>query len=76
MWVTVDKETIKETGNVLGKLTSSERWTFMFIMLCSLAAIVFVVWFYLNSITSIVDKYNATISKQQVEFLSALKQLK
>ena len=45
----VDKGTIEETGNVLQKLTSSERGTFLAIMIAALLSIVGIVIFYVNS---------------------------
>lgn len=45
----VDKGTIQETGNVLQKLTSSERGTFLAIMIVALLSIVGIVIFYVNS---------------------------
>lgn len=70
----VDKDTIKETGNVLTKLTSSERGTFLVVMLTALAAIVATVVLYINSVDNLVTKYNDTINQQQKEFLTALKE--
>lgn len=70
----IDKETIKETGNVLTKLTSSERGTFLVVMLTALIAIVATVVLYINSVDNLVTKYNDTINMQQKEFLSALKE--
>lgn len=70
----IDKDTIKETGNVLTKLTSSERGTFLVVMLTALAAIVATVVLYINSVDNLVTKYNDTINMQQKEFLSALKE--
>lgn len=70
----IDKDTIKETGNVLTKLTSSERWTFLVVMLTALIAIVATVVLYINSVDNLVTKYNDTINMQQKEFLSALKE--
>lgn len=70
----VDKETIKETWNVLTKLTSSERGTFLVVMLTALAAIVATVVLYINSVDNLVTKYNDTINMQQKEFLTALKE--
>lgn len=70
----MDKDTIKETGNVLTKLTSSERGTFLVVMLTALAAIVATVVLYINSVDNLVTKYNDTINQQQKEFLTALKE--
>lgn len=70
----VDKDTIKETWNVLTKLTSSERGTFLVVMLTALAAIVATVVLYINSVDNLVTKYNDTINQQQKEFLTALKE--
>lgn len=72
--MTVDKWTIEETGNVLSKLTSSERWTFLAIMIVALLSIVWIVIFYVKSMDWLIDRYNETINKQQTEFLSALKE--
>lgn len=70
----VDKGVIKETGNALSKLTSSERGTFLVVMLTALAAIVATVVLYINSVDNLVTKYNDTINLQQKEFLQALKE--
>lgn len=70
----VDKWVIKETGNALSKLTSSERGTFLVVMLTALAAIVATVVLYINSVDNLVTKYNDTINQQQKEFLQALKE--
>ena len=70
----VDKWVIKETGNALTKLTSSERGTFLVVMLTALAAIVATVVLYINSVDNLVTKYNDTINLQQKEFLQALKE--
>lgn len=70
----IDKDTIKETGNVLTKLTSSERGTFLVVMLTALIAIVATVVLYINSVDNLVTKYNDTINQQQKEFLTALKE--
>lgn len=70
----VDKWVIKETGNALTKLTSSERGTFLVVMLTALAAIVATVVLYINSVDNIVTKYNDTINQQQKEFLQALRE--
>ena len=70
----MNKDTIKETGNVLTKLTSSERGTFLVVMLTALIAIVATVVLYINSVDNLVTKYNDTINMQQKEFLSALKE--
>lgn len=70
----IEKGAIEETGNVLTKLTASERGTFLAIMLCALASIVGIVIFYVNSMDGLIDKYNATINEQQKEFLIALKE--
>lgn len=71
---TLEKWTIEETGNVLTKLTSSERWTFLAIMIVALLSIVWIVIFYVKSMDGLIDKYNETINKQQTEFLQALKE--
>lgn len=68
--------TIAETGTALAKLTSSERWTFLAIMICALISIVGIVIFYVNSMDWLIDKYNETINQQQKEFLQALKEFK
>ena len=70
----MDKWAIQETWNVLTKLTHSERWTFLAVMICALLSIVGIVWFYVNSMSDLIDKYNTTINQQQKEFLDALKQ--
>ena len=70
----IEKWTIEETGNVLTKLTSSERWTFLAIMIVALLSIVWIVIFYVKSMDGLIDKYNETINKQQTEFLQALKE--
>jgi len=70
----IDKDTIEETGNVLTKLTSSERGTFLAIMIVALLSIVWIVIFYVKSMDGLIDKYNSTINEQQKEFLTALKE--
>lgn len=72
----IDAWTISETGNALAKLTSSERWTFLAIMIVALLSIVGIVIFYVNSMDGLIDKYNETINQQQKEFLQALKEFK
>jgi len=72
----VDKDTIESAGNVLSKLTHSERGTFLAVMICALLSIVGIVRFYVNSMDWLIDKYNQTINEQQKEFLDALKQFK
>lgn len=72
----IDSGVIDSTGNALKKLTSSERWTFLCIMICALLSIVGIVWFYVNSMDWLVTKYNDTINQQQKEFLDALKQFR
>ena len=74
MTPTIEKWAIEETGNVLTKLTSSERGTFLAIMICALISIVWIVIFYVKSMDWLIDKYNETINKQQAEFLTALKE--
>jgi len=70
----IDSWTIAETWNVLTKLTSSERWTFLAIMIVALLSIVWIVIFYVKSMDWLIDKYNTTINEQQKEFLTALKE--
>jgi cell division protein FtsL len=70
----IDKDTIEQTGNVLTKLTSSERGTFLAIMIVALLSIVWIVIFYVKSMDGLIDKYNSTINEQQKEFLTALKE--
>lgn len=70
----IDSWTIEETWNALAKLTSSERWTFLAIMICALISIVWIVIFYVKSMDWLIDKYNETINAQQKEFLTALKE--
>lgn len=72
--VNLDKWAIEETGNALTKITSSERGTFLLIMFIAFISIVWIVRFYVNSMDKLVDKYNETINKQQMEFLTALKE--
>lgn len=72
--VSIDKEVVEETGNALTKITSSERGTFLLIMFIAFISIVWIVRFYVNSMDKLVDKYNETINKQQMEFLTALKE--
>lgn len=72
----IEPGTIEETGNALAKLTSSERGTFLAIMICALISIVGIVIFYVNSMDGLIDKYNETINQQQKEFLQALKEFK
>lgn len=70
----IERWTIEETGNVLTKLTASERGTFLAIMIVALLSIVGIVIFYVKSMDGLIDKYNETINKQQTEFLQALKE--
>lgn len=70
----IDKDTIEQTWNVLTKLTSSERGTFLAIMIVALLSIVWIVIFYVKSMDGLIDKYNTTINEQQKEFLTALKE--
>lgn len=72
----IEPWTIAETGNALAKLTSSERGTFLAIMIVALLSIVGIVIFYVNSMDWLIDKYNETINQQQKEFLQALKEFK
>ena len=72
----IDKWVIEEWGNALTKISGSERWTFMFIMITALISIVLIVIFYIRSIDWLVAKYNETINKQQTEFLQALKEFR
>lgn len=72
----VNKEVIEETWNAITKITNSERWTFLLIMIVALISIVGIVIFYVNSMDSMVVKYNETISRQQTEFLQALKEFR
>lgn len=67
----VDKDTIKETWNVLSKLTSSERWTFTLIMIIAFASIVTTVVLYIRSMDKLIEKYNTTIQQQEERFLNA-----
>ena len=69
--MTVDKDTIKETWNVLSKLTSSERWTFILIMVIAFASIVTTVVLYIRSMDKLIEKYNTTIQQQEERFLNA-----
>lgn len=71
----VSPEQIKEWWNVLSKLTNSERWTFLLIMLVAFCSIVITVVLYIRSVDWLVEKYNETINLQQKEFLNALKEL-
>lgn len=71
----VSAEQIKEWWNVLSKLTNSERWTFLLIMLVAFCSIVITVVLYIRSVDWLVEKYNETINLQQKEFLNALKEL-
>lgn len=72
----VSPEQIKEWWNIFIKLTSSERWTFLAIMICALLSIVWIVIFYVRSMDWLIDKYNSTINIQQEKFLDALKDFK
>lgn len=69
--MTVDKDTIKETWNILSKLTSSERWTFTLIMIIAFASIVTTVILYIKSMDKLIEKYNTTIQQQEERFLNA-----
>ena len=72
--VNIDKEVVEETGNALSKITSSERWTFLLIMVVAFASIVATVILYIRSVDWLIEKYNETINKQQTEFLTALRE--
>lgn len=72
--VNLDKWAIEETGNALSKITSSERGTFLLIMIVAFASIVVTVILYIKSVDWLIEKYNETINKQQTEFLQALKE--
>lgn len=72
--VNLDKWTIEETGNALSKITSSERGTFLLIMIVAFASIVATVILYIKSVDWLIEKYNETINKQQTEFLTALRE--
>ena len=72
----IDKDTIKETGTALSKISSSERWTFLLIMIIAFISIVTTVILYIRSVDNLVNKYNETINQQQKEFLQALKEFK
>jgi hypothetical protein len=72
--VNLDKWTIEETGNALSKITSSERGTFLLIMIVAFASIVVTVILYIKSVDWLIEKYNETINKQQTEFLQALRE--
>lgn len=73
--VNIEKWAIEETGNALAKLTSSERWTFLLVMLVAFISIVTTVILYIRSMDNLIEKYNATINQQQSEFLTALKDM-
>ena len=73
--MTLEKGTIEETGNALTKITSSERGTFLLIMVVAFASIVATVILYIRSVDWLIEKYNETINKQQTEFLQALKEI-
>ena len=72
--VNIEKWAIEETGNALSKITSSERGTFLLIMIVAFASIVVTVILYIKSVDWLIEKYNETINKQQTEFLQALKE--
>ena len=72
---TIEKWAIEETGNALAKLTSSERGTFLLVMLVAFISIVTTVILYIRSMDNLIEKYNATINQQQSEFLTALKDM-
>jgi hypothetical protein len=48
--VNIDKEVVEETGNALSKITSSERGTFLLIMVVAFASIVATVILYIRSV--------------------------
>ena len=73
--VNIETWAIEETGNALAKLTSSERWTFLLVMLVAFISIVTTVILYIRSMDNLIEKYNATINQQQSEFLTALKDM-
>lgn len=70
----IDKDTIEGTGNAITKITSSERGTFLLIMVVAFASIVITVILYIRSVDGLIEKYNQTINKQQTEFLQALRE--
>ena len=72
---TIEKWAIEETWNALAKLTSSERGTFLLVMLVAFISIVTTVILYIRSMDNLIEKYNATINQQQSEFLTALKDM-
>lgn len=72
---TIEKWAIEETGNALAKLTSSERGTFLLVMLVAFISIVTTVILYIRSMDNLIEKYNATINQQQSEFLTALRDM-
>ena len=72
--VNIDKEVVEETGNALSKITSSERWTCLLIMVVAFASIVATDILYIRSVDWLIEKYNETINKQQTEFLTALRE--
>ena len=44
-------------------------------MIVALLSIVGIVIFYVKSMDGLIDKYNETINKQQIEFLQALREM-
>ena len=72
---TIEKWAIEETGNALAKLTSSERGTFLLVMLVAFISIVTTVILYIRRMDNLIEKYNATINQQQSEFLTALRDM-
>lgn len=70
----IDKDTIEWTWNAISKITSSERGTFLLIMIVAFASIVVTVILYIRSVDGLIMKYNETINKQQTEFLQALRE--
>ncbi len=70
-----DKETIKEAGNVLNKMSSSDRWFFLLMLAITSACMIAVVMVFQHTVEWLVDRFNNTIDKQQVEFITALKEI-
>lgn len=69
-------EEIKEGGMIVKALSTSERGTFLAVMIGSFIVILILVFYFLSSINHIVEDHNNAIKEQRQEFLQALKDLK
>lgn len=67
---------IDSWGNAIHKITSSERWAFVLIMLFCLVTIIFLVIYFLNSIQEILIKHQAALDKQRTEYIQTNKEMR